>query len=224
VTEHPAGRGEEFVVVSATAGYRELIERIQQRVRESQARAVRTLNAELVMLYWSIGRDILVAQAASGWGDDVVGRIAEDLRATTGGARGFSRRNVFYMRRFAQIWAEADLVQPLAAQIGWSHHLVLMDTCSDRRDVYLWYAAKAAAGRWSRRHLEAQLVERQATFAVSTRTRNRGLTPCGRLYVARIRRGFALGAQLRPPGCGWRLSGPNSSRQITTARPASASS
>ncbi|NEE00633.1 DUF1016 domain-containing protein [Phytoactinopolyspora halotolerans] len=39
-----------------------------------------------------MGRDILEQQQEHGWGDDVVGRISQDLRATTGGARGFSRR------------------------------------------------------------------------------------------------------------------------------------
>jgi hypothetical protein len=73
------------------------------------------------MLYWSIGRDILEQQHPSGWGDDVVGRIAADLRATTGSARGFSRRNVFHMPRFAAVWTEPEIVQPLTAQIGWSH-------------------------------------------------------------------------------------------------------
>ncbi|HEX9359192.1 MAG TPA: DUF1016 N-terminal domain-containing protein, partial [Streptosporangiaceae bacterium] len=45
-------------------------------------------------------------QQASQWGDGVVGRIAEDLSASTGSARGFSRRNLFYMRRFAARWPE----------------------------------------------------------------------------------------------------------------------
>lgn len=158
MSEHPAPRAAGHVEgVAASAGYRELIDRLQRRVRESQARAARSLNAELVMLYWSIGRDILEQQRASGWGDDVVGRIAEDLRATTGSARGFSRRNVFYMRRFAVAWPELEKVQPLAAQIGWSHHQVLLDAFADQHGLYRWYAAKASADRWSRRHLQAQI-------------------------------------------------------------------
>ncbi len=60
------------------------------------------------MLYWSIGRDILQQQQAHGWGDDVVGRISQDLRTATGGARGYSRRNLFYMRLFAALWPEIE--------------------------------------------------------------------------------------------------------------------
>lgn len=80
-----------------------------------------------MVLYWSIGREILDRQHALGRGDDVVGRISQQLRADTGGARGFSRLNLFYMRRFARLWSDPEKVQPLAALFCWSHHQVLLD-------------------------------------------------------------------------------------------------
>lgn len=55
--------------IASTRAYRELIERLRRRVRESQARAARALNSELVMLYWSIGRDILDQQKTGGLRD-----------------------------------------------------------------------------------------------------------------------------------------------------------
>jgi hypothetical protein len=89
MSEPPARRDASDVdAIAATTACRELIERMRRRIRESQARATRTLNVELLMLYWSIGRDILAQRQASQWGDGVVGRIAEDLSATTGPARG----------------------------------------------------------------------------------------------------------------------------------------
>jgi DUF1016 N-terminal domain len=119
MSRHPVQKGGSDVeAVIASATYRELIERLKQRIRESQARAARAVNTELVMLYWSIGREILDQQQAGGWGDDIVGRIAQDLAADIGSPRGFSRRNLFYMRRFAALWPEPEKVQPLAAQIG----------------------------------------------------------------------------------------------------------
>jgi hypothetical protein len=87
--------GSDLRAVTDTATYRELIERLRRRIRESQTRAARALSTELVMLHWSIGSDILAQQQAGGWGDDIVGRIADDLAADTGSARGFSRRNLF---------------------------------------------------------------------------------------------------------------------------------
>ena len=127
-------RGADVEAVAATASYRELIERLQRRIRESQARAVRALNTELVMLYWSIGHDILAEQQTGGWGEDIVGRIAEDLRVETGSARGFTRRNLFYMRRFPALWPEAQKVPSVMAQISWTAHRSLLDRFAEDRD------------------------------------------------------------------------------------------
>jgi hypothetical protein len=116
---HPVRHDAQDVdVLAASASYRELIERFKQRIRESQARAARVVNTELVMLYWSIGREILDQQRASGWGDDIVGRIAQDLAADTGSQRGFSRRNLFYMRRLRRSGRSGEKVRPLAAQLA----------------------------------------------------------------------------------------------------------
>ena len=109
------------------------------------------------MLYWAIGREILDQQRAAGWGDDIVGRIAQDLLADLGPSRGFSRRNLFYMRRFAALWPDLEKVQTLSAQIGWSHHQVLMDACGDNQDLYAWYAAKTVEHRWPVRLLKGQI-------------------------------------------------------------------
>ncbi len=144
-------------IVATTPAYRELLDRLRQRIREAQARAAVTVNAELVMLYWSIGREILDQQRARGWGDDVVGRIAQDLAVDTGAPRGFSRRNLFYMRRFAALWPEREKVPSAMAQIGWTAHRTLLDSFGERPDLYAWYAAMAAEGRWSVRHLKGQI-------------------------------------------------------------------
>ena len=181
-------RGVDVETVASTSTYRELVDRLKQRIRESQARAARALNTELVMLYWSIGRDILAQQQAAGWGDDIVGRIAEDLRVETGSARGFSRRNLFYMRRFATVWPEAEKVQTLSAQIGWSHHQVLLDAWAEEPKLYLWYAAKAAENRWSVRQLQGQIAlglhERQGAAVTNFAPRLSPPTPT-KLYKRR---------------------------------------
>jgi hypothetical protein len=89
------------------------------------------------MLYWSIGRETLDQQQAGGWGDDIVGRIAQDLAADTGSLRGFSRRNLFYMRRFAALWPEREKVPPVMAQIAWTSHRVLMDRFTEELNLQI---------------------------------------------------------------------------------------
>ncbi len=158
MSRHPVPHGAPDVdAVAASATYRELIERLKQRIRESQARAARAVNTELVMLYWSIGREIVEKQQTSGWGDDIVGRIAQDLAADIGSPRGFSRRNLFYMRRFAALWPEREKVPSVMAQIAWTSHRVLMDRFSEDPQLYTWYAAKTAGNHWSVRQLQGQI-------------------------------------------------------------------
>jgi hypothetical protein len=82
------------------AGYDELLTDLKRRISEAQVRTASAVNRALVMVYWSIGCDILDRQSEAGWGEEVVGRLAIDLtEAFPGSRRGFSRRNVFYMRR-----------------------------------------------------------------------------------------------------------------------------
>jgi DUF1016 N-terminal domain len=119
--------GGDVEAVAATAAYRELVDRLREHIAASQARAAVAVNAELVMLYWSIGREILEQQRACGWGNDVVGHIAQDLAADARSPRGFSRRNVFYMRRFAALWPEREKVPSPMALIGWTANRVLLD-------------------------------------------------------------------------------------------------
>jgi len=57
-----------------------------------------------VLLYWQIGRDILVRQAEQGWGAKVIERLSYDLRTAFPDMKGFSRANLTYMRAFAEAW------------------------------------------------------------------------------------------------------------------------
>lgn len=142
--------------LAADPDYVALRETVIKRAAAARERAARSVNSELVMLYWSIGQAILVEQERHSWGDDVVGLLAQDLRARGDLPRGFSRRNLF-MRKLAALWPDAEKVQTLSAQIGWSHHQVLLDAFGQSRDLYGWYAAKAVQGRWSVRHLRGQI-------------------------------------------------------------------
>lgn len=152
--KRPSG---DLEAVASSETYRSLIDRLTQHVRAAQGRAARAVNAELVTLYWNIGREIINQQERAGWGDNVVGRIAQDLALSTESKRGFSRRNLFYMRKFAHLWPDLELVQPLAALIGWSQHQVLLDAFGEQPELYEWYARKSSENHWSRRQLEGQV-------------------------------------------------------------------
>jgi hypothetical protein len=71
------------------SGYPELLQELKNRIRGAQVRASLAVNRELILLYWSVGRDILLRQGSEGWGTGVIGRLAHDLQNEFPGIEGF---------------------------------------------------------------------------------------------------------------------------------------
>jgi predicted nuclease of restriction endonuclease-like (RecB) superfamily len=106
--------------LQAPPGYAALLKDIKERVRTAQVRAALAVNRELIVLYWSIGRDILDRQKVEGWGTKVIERLAKDRGTEFPGIEGFSPRNLKYMRAFAEAWPEKEFVQQAIAQLPWA--------------------------------------------------------------------------------------------------------
>ena len=154
-------------------GYTDWLIELKSRIHSAQQGAALAVNRELVLLYWQIGRDILVRQAEQGWGAKVIERLAHDLCAAFPEMKGFSPRNLKYMRAFAEAWPEAEFVQAVLAQLPWYHQLALLDklpNSTERR----WYAAKAIEHNWSRNvlvmQIETRLHERNGTAVTNFET------------------------------------------------------
>jgi predicted nuclease of restriction endonuclease-like (RecB) superfamily len=111
-------------------GYGDWLADLKTRIHQAQQRATLAVNRELVLLYWQIGQDILIRQAQQGWGTKVIDRLAQDLRAAFPDMKGFSPRNLKYMRAFAEAWPDAEFVQQAAAQLPWGHNLMLLEQAS----------------------------------------------------------------------------------------------
>jgi len=94
--------------LQTSSGYPALLKEIKERVRTAQVRASLAVSRELILLYWSIGRDILVRQNAEGWGTKIIDRLAKDLDAEFPGVEGFSPRNLKYMRSLAEAWPDSE--------------------------------------------------------------------------------------------------------------------
>lgn len=108
-----------------------------------------TVNRELVLLYWYIGREIFTRQEAQGWGGGkVIEQLARDLQVAFPTMKGFSRSNLMYMRAFHDAWGQ---------------NLLLL-TKPKSREERLWYAERAVTPGWSRNvmwhHMSTQLQQR----------------------------------------------------------------
>ena len=138
---------------------------IKQRIQEERLRVVLTANTAMSLLYWDIGRMILERQERAGWGAKVVDRLAADLHEAFPDMKGFSPRNLKYMRAFAAAWPERSFVQQAAAQIPWFHNCLLLDRVADAA-ARAWYIDATVREGWPRSTLALQIDgrahERQA--------------------------------------------------------------
>jgi predicted nuclease of restriction endonuclease-like (RecB) superfamily len=119
-------------------------------------RAALSVNRELVLLYWQLGRDILTRQRQQGWGAKVIDRLARDLQKEFPDMKGFSPRNLKYMRAFAEAYPNEPIVQEVLAQITWYHNIALIEKLKSPEER-LWYAQKTVENGWSRNVLVHQI-------------------------------------------------------------------
>ncbi len=165
--------------------YSALLADIKTRIRQAQHRGMLAVNAEMVRLYWDIGRMIQDRQRQEGWGTGVIPRLARDLRNELPELKGFSERNIGYMIRFAREYdasiilqqpvAELSvptnatenlappgtptMVQDLVVQLPWGHNIVLMEKIKDL-PTRLWYARQVINQGWSRDILASMIKSR----------------------------------------------------------------
>lgn len=143
-------------------GYAETLGEIKQRIQQERLRVVLTANAAMVLLYWDIGRMILDRQKREGWGARVIDRLATDLREAFPDMKGFSPRNLKYMRAFSAAWPGRAIVQESLAQITWYHNITLIEKLGAEADR-LWYARQVLENGWSRNILALQIDSRAAS-------------------------------------------------------------
>jgi predicted nuclease of restriction endonuclease-like (RecB) superfamily len=136
--------------------YPAFLAELKQRIRNARLRAALSVNRELILLYWSIGRDILARQHAEGWGSKVIDRLATDLRRAFPEMTGISARNLKYMRALAEAWPQEEFVQRVVAQLPWGHNVSLLDAIKSPAERE-WYARQAIHNGWSRTVLVHQI-------------------------------------------------------------------
>ena len=161
----------------AEKDYPAFLAEVKARIRSAQYAALRAVNKELVGLYWDIGRLIVERQQDAGHGAAIAERLADDLRDAFPGVGGFSRRNVFYMREFFLLYRDDVKVQPLVAQVGWSHNLIILQRCKDpqEREFYLRMTRKFG---WTKNVLVHQIDNQSYEKSLLGQTNfDRTLTP-----------------------------------------------
>ena len=136
--------------------YYDFLRELKGRILQAQVRAVISVNRELVLLYWQIGRDVLTLQQQRGWGAKIIDNLAADLQKAFPEMKGFSPRNLKYMRSFSEAYPDEQFVQQVVAQIPWGHNLRILDAVKVPVERE-WYIRQTIEQGWSRNVLVHQI-------------------------------------------------------------------
>jgi len=127
-----------------------------------------SVNREQIILYWQIGK--MLSEKIS-WGNKFVDNLSRDIKLDFPGIKGYSPRNLRYMRKFSEFVSSEEILQTLSAKMSWSHNTFLIDKCKSLGE-YLWYADKVIEDGLSlsllQNRIELKNYERQANDEKST--------------------------------------------------------
>ena len=106
--------------------YSNWIKQLKEKIHKAQLKAALTVNTQLILLYWEIGESIVQKQIENQWGSKIVEKMAKDLKIGMSEINGFSRSNLFAMRKFYLFYkdshialtSENELVQQPVGQLS----------------------------------------------------------------------------------------------------------
>lgn len=135
--------------------YNSIFSEIKNRVNQARYNSLKTINKELINLYWDLGK-ILSEKSLDSWGDKVINTFSKDLNIEFPGVKGFSVSNLKYMRQFYTEYTENQIGQQVVGQIPWAHHISIFTKVKgvEERKYYINQSAKFG---WSRGVLENKI-------------------------------------------------------------------
>lgn len=154
--------------------YKIWLNELKSKIQQSQIKAALSVNAELIGLYWELGKQISEKRETAKWGDGFILQLANDLKSEFPEMGGFSKTNLNYCRKFFEFYKQteinvlkisSDIIgEQLVRQIPWGHHLVILKKVKSHTEA-IFYIQETITNNWSRSILQAQieskLFERQ---------------------------------------------------------------
>jgi predicted nuclease of restriction endonuclease-like (RecB) superfamily len=124
------------------------IAEIKQKIRQAQYEAMKTVNVQLINLYWEIGRAISEKQQ-EGWGKSVVATLSQELQKEFPGTTGFSAGNLWLMAQFYAEYHDVINLEPLVREISWAKHVTILKKCKDNLERQFYILATKKFG-WTK--------------------------------------------------------------------------
>ena len=125
--------------------FQEVADIIKSAITNTQLEIMNDANKKLVNLYYNIGKTL---EENSNWGNKFIDNVAMELKISFPNLKGFSVRNLKYMKSFYNEYKEDDELVQLVAQLPWKHNITLMQKVKDK-EIRKWYILKCLEEGWS---------------------------------------------------------------------------
>ncbi len=169
---------------SATPEYTHWLQEIKAKIKRAQIRAALAASRELILFYWDLGESISKTLQENTWGNKVIDQLSKDLASEFSGIKGFSRRNLYYVKKFYEFFSSfsnAEVIVPrggaqfendiiphteeqavpqtihlIGGHLPWSHIKIILDKVKDHQEA-LFYIHETIENGWSRDILALQI-------------------------------------------------------------------
>lgn len=173
-------------IISDDQTYKAWLNELKSKVQSSQLKAAIKVNSELLDLYWYLGKEIINKQSFSKWGDSIIDQLSSDLTSAFPGMKGFSRANLFFVRKWFLFYSQEQKVAQvvrhlfenaseqgylnsvslLVRQIPWGHNREIVSKCATHEEA-IFYIQQTIVNNWSRsvllHQIGSKLFQRQGT-------------------------------------------------------------
>lgn len=129
---------------------------IIELIKRSRNNAIKTVNTELITLYWNIGEYISRKMELSEWGQSVVKELSLYIQTNEPDIKGFSDKNLWRMKQFYETYKEFPKISTLLREISWSHNLAIFSRCKTIEEQE-FYIKLTKQENYSFRELERQI-------------------------------------------------------------------
>ncbi len=134
--------------------YRNWIQELKSKIRSSQIKAAMAVNTALIEFYWDLGKMIAEKQAV--WGSKLIEQVAKDLKAEFPDMEGFSKTNLYNVRRFYQFYVHSEFFHQVGGKIPWRHHVEIFTKAKSINEAH-FYILQTIENGWSRDVLTLQI-------------------------------------------------------------------
>ena len=132
-----------------TIEYKHFLKEVKNRINSARIRVSLAANAELLMFYWELGNFMTDVSNKATWGNNWLGQLSKDLRQEFPDMEGFSKTNLYNIRRLYQFYGDDEFFHQFGGKIPWRHHVEIFTKAKSLNEAH-FYIKQTLENGWSR--------------------------------------------------------------------------